>query len=295
MNAKNSPTSYDEFRKDSFFNVPSVMTKTSVSQVELPMLFRNTRVRHLNFFVAPEKVKPLISGTGLVPCRFFNGKCFVSLVLFNYQDVSICPYEELAISVIVRPEMLPDPKIYLPSLLKKNGTSWNGIGAYIIELPVTTKQAVAAGRELWGYPKFEAKIPFKFEGNRFEFGVRVPDSDSWICELKGSHYPGISITGTDLVTYANLRGKIVKTIVETKVKYKNCVVKDLDLRIGRSTHRMTETIRTLGLDHARPVIMWVADNFRSRLNHPESVAEYAAPPLPYLPDGGDGEAEGLTL
>lgn len=99
----------------------------------------------------------------------------------------------------------------------------------------------------------------------------------------------------DLVTYANLRGKIIKTIVETKVKYKYCFVKDLDLRIGKSTHRMTETIRTLGLDHTRPAIMWVADNSRARLNHPEAVADYAAPPLPYLPEGGDGEAEGLTL
>ena len=162
-------------------------------------------------------------------------------------------------------------------------------------MPVTTKQAVAAERELWGFPKFEAQIPFKFEGNRFEFGVREPDSDDWIFEVNGSHYPGISMTGTDFVTYANLRGKIIKTIVETKVKYKYCFAKNLDLRIGRSTHGMTETIRTLGLDRARPSVMWVADNSKSRLNHPTAVADYPTPPLRYLPEGGDGEAEGLTL
>jgi len=45
------------------------------------------------------------------------------------------------------------------------------IGAYVLEMPVTIPQARAAGREIWGFPKFETKIPFKLERKRFEFGV----------------------------------------------------------------------------------------------------------------------------
>ncbi len=47
--------SYDDFRKQSFFNVSSIDTRTSVSKVELPMLFNDTRVRRLNYFIDPKK------------------------------------------------------------------------------------------------------------------------------------------------------------------------------------------------------------------------------------------------
>ncbi|SHJ85011.1 Acetoacetate decarboxylase (ADC) [Desulfatibacillum alkenivorans DSM 16219] len=295
MSKQAPPRSYDDFRKDPFFNVPNRMTKTSVSPVVLPMLFNTTRVRHLNYFIDPERVDPLLKGTGLIPCRFFNGKCLLSFIFYNYQDVTIGAYDEVTITVLVRPEMLPDPKIYLPSIFKKKGINWNGIGAYVIEMPVTIPQARAAGRELWGFPKFQTKIPFKLQGNRFEFGVKDPETDEWIVEVKGSHTAGIRMTGTDLVTFSNFRGKIWKTIIDTNVKYKNCFVKDLEVRVGKSSHGMTENIKALGLETAKPFIMWTSDNLRSRLNHGEAIADFPTPLLSYQPEGGDGEAEGVTL
>ena len=49
MNTDKRLRSYDEFRQDKFFDVPNIITRTSVSKVELPMLFDRVRVRHLNF------------------------------------------------------------------------------------------------------------------------------------------------------------------------------------------------------------------------------------------------------
>ena len=129
MTKKMALNNYNDFRKEPFFYVPHMNTKTSVSKVELPMLFSNTRVRHINYFIDPEKVDPLLKGTGLTPCRFFNGKCIVSLILYNYRDVTIGAYEEVTITILVRPEMLPDSGIYIHNLLKKKGENWNGIGA----------------------------------------------------------------------------------------------------------------------------------------------------------------------
>jgi len=287
--------SYDDFRTDKFFNVTSIQTRTSVSNVELPVLFNNTRVRQLNYFIAPAKVEPLLKDTGLIPCRFFNGKCIVSLIFYDYRDATVGPYDEVTITILVRPAMLPDPKIYITNLLKKKGASWNGIGAYVLEMPVTIPQARAAGRELWGFPKFETKIPFRLEGNSFEFGVKDPDKDEWIVEVKGSRYPGIAMTGFDLVTLSNLRGKIWKTITDTDVKYRTCLLKSVEVKVGKSDHGMARNIKALGLDTTRPFILQASDSFKSRLNHGKAVADYPTPPLPYPPPGGDGIAEGLTL
>jgi len=293
---KDNIKSYDDFRKaGSFFDVPCKETRTSVSRVDLPMLFNSTRVRHLNYFIEPARVEPLLKDTGFIPCRFFNGKCIVSLIFYNYRDVTIGPYDEVTITVLVRPAMLPDPKIYLPNLLKKKGSSWNGIGAYVLEMPVTIPEARAAGRELWGFPKFETRIPYKLEENSFQFGVKDPDNDEWIVEVKGTHTPGIPLTGFDLVTFSNFRDRIWKTIIDTDVRYKNCLLKNIEVRVGRSNHGMAQKIKMLGLDIKKPFVLQHADNFKSRLNHGEAVAEWKSPSLPYQPPGGDGTADGISL
>ncbi len=286
--------SYASFGKeDKFFRVSPFQTQTSVSKVELPMLFNRTRVRQLNYFIDPARVEPLLKGTGLVPCRFFNGKCIVSLIFYNYREVTIGPYDEVTITVLVRPEMLPDPRIYLTNLFKKKGASWNGIGAYVLEMPVTIPEARAAGRELWGFPKFETEIPYRIDKNGFEFGVKDPESGEWIVEVRGKYSRGISITGFDLVTFSNFRDRIWKTIIDTKVRYKTCLPKNVEVKVGKSKHGMAENIRALGLDTNRPFVLQYADNFKSRLNHGVSVAGWPSPPLPYPPPGGDGIAEGI--
>ncbi|MFP4446173.1 MAG: acetoacetate decarboxylase family protein [Desulfosudaceae bacterium] len=295
MNTVDNRRGYDDFRKDAFFDVPNIRTRTSVSDVELPMLFDRTRVRHLNYFISPARVDPLLKGTGLVPCRFFNGKCIVSLIFYNYREVTIGAYEEVTITILVRPEMLPDPRIYITNLLKKKGESWNGIGAYVLEMPVTIPRARAAGRELWGFPKFETRIPFSLSGHTFEFGVKDPEKDEWIVQVKGRHSVGIPLKGFDLVTLSNFRDKIWKTIVHTEVTYKTCRLKDIDVKTGGSSHGMAENIKALGLDRAKPFVVQVSDHFKSRLNPGRAIADWPTPPMPYPPPGGDGVAEGITV
>ena len=34
----------------------------------------------------------------------------------------------------VRPDMLPDPKVYITNLFKKRGEKWDRVGAYVLEM-----------------------------------------------------------------------------------------------------------------------------------------------------------------
>jgi hypothetical protein len=274
-------------KNDAFCNVPLFSTQTSEGMVDLPMFFYNVGVRHLNYWVDYERVATKLEGTGLVPLRFFNGKALISLIFYNYRDVSIGPYDEVTITFVVRPIALKDPGVYLPTLLKRKGENWGSIGAYVLEMPVTIPQARAAGRELWGFPKFETRIPFRLTGRSFEFEVKDPHTDGYIVAVEGMMGPGIPVRATDLVTYSNLNDSIWKTIIDVDAMYTLCSAKGVILKVGSSTHGMAKNVNDLGLADIKPFLIMSSDNFRSRLNPGRAIAPWKTPPLPYAPAGSD--------
>lgn len=266
---------------NNFFNVKRTSANTSEGNIELPMLFYDVGVRYLNFWVDYEKAASKLSGTGLLPCRFFNGKAIVSLVYFQYRSVDIGPYDEVTITIVARPESLKKPLFYLPVFLTGSGMKKNNIGAYVLEMPVTTRAARAAGREIWGYPKFVTKISSKLDPDNFQFGVFDPNTNESIFSVRSKTGAGIKVRGFDLATYSNLNDSILKTIVNVDTKYRLSSVKDFELKAGPSSHGMTSNIKDLGLDRIKPFMVMASDSFRSRLNRGEPVAKWKTPPLPY--------------
>ncbi len=264
-----------------FFGVKRSAAKTSEGDIDLPMLFYDVGVRYLNFWVDYEKAASRLSGTGLLPCRFFNGKAIVSLVYFQYRSVEIGPYDEVTITIVVHPEILKKPLFYLPAFLIRSGMEKNNLGAYVLEMPVTTPAARAAGREIWGYPKFVTKISSALTPDSFEFGVFDPVTNEPIFSVSCKTGAGIKVSGFDLATYSNLNDSILKTIVNIDAKYRVSSAKDCELETGPSDHRMARNIRDLGLDRVKPFMVMATDLFRSRLNRGEPVAKWKTPPLPY--------------
>jgi len=268
-----------------FFDVKRSAAKTSEGDIELPMLFYDVGVRYLNFWVNFDMAASKLAGTGFVPCRFFNGKAITSLVYFQYRSVSIDPYDEATITIMVRPEAIKKPLFYLSAFLSKTGMEKNNIGAYVLEMPVTTPAARAAGREIWGYPKFVTKISSGLAPDRFEFEVFDPKTNESILSVTCKTGAGIKASGFDLATYSNLDNSILKTIVNVDAKYRISSVKDFELNTGPSNHRMVRNIRDLGLDRVKPFMVMATDSFRSKLNRGEPVAKWKTPPLPYEKDG----------
>ncbi|RPH52976.1 MAG: hypothetical protein EHM85_00380 [Desulfobacteraceae bacterium] len=264
-----------------FFDVKRSAAKTSEGDIELPMLFYDVGVRYLNFWVDYEKTASKLAGTGLLPCRFFNGKTIVSLVYFQYRSVDIGPYDEVTITIVVHPEILKKPLFYLPAFLSKTGMEKNNIGAYVLEMPVTTPAARTAGREIWGYPKFVTKISSRLDSDSFEFSVFDPKTNESILSVKCKTGAGIRVNGFDLATYSNLNDSILKTIVNIDAKYRLSSIKNFELVAGHSDHRMVRNIRDLELDRIKPFMVMGTDSFRSRLNRGEPVAKWKTPPLPY--------------
>jgi hypothetical protein len=70
-------------------------------------------------------------------------------------------------------------------------------------------------------------------------------------------------------------------------------VKDLEIKVGNSSHGMAKKIKAMGLDSVKPFMMQTTDSFKARLNAGCPVADWPTPPLEYPPREGDGIAEGL--
>jgi len=268
-------------RKD-FFDVPRTYFTTSYTKTQVPMFFYKMALRVITYFVEYDRVLPVLKGTGLLPVRFFNGKALASLTFFNYQQVTVGAYEEVVLAAIVYPEALGPPSMPFPKLLfAKKEKWWKNMGMYVIEMPVTIPGARAAGREIWGFPKFLTQIPYRLSGNHFEFGVVDPDTEESIVDVKGEIGLGFSVKAFDLVSFNNYEDTIFRVVTEVDGKIRNCTCKWIEVKVGPSRHRMAENIRALGLDTGKPFSVMSSDYLQTRLNPGKPVADWKSPALPY--------------
>lgn len=270
--------------KNYFFDVPRTGVMTTQGRVELPMFFYDVSARIINFFVEAGRTLPMLEGTGLEPVRFFGDKALVSLAFLRYREVSIGGYDEVFITIMVVPGEFPKPRFPYANFLRLQGARWT-MGGYVLEMPVTILQARAAGREIWGYPKFEIEIPFRLSGRRFEYSVLDPESGETLLKVSAMETPGIKLPAFDMVSFSNHDGKILKTITEVDGAYRNCMVKDLRIEVGKSDHRLARNARELGLGTAKPWGAMCSDALRTKLHPGLPVAEHETPPMPYAVEG----------
>jgi hypothetical protein len=268
-------------RRD-FFDVPRTYYLTSYTRTQIPMFFFNISARFFHYFLDYDAALSKLEGSGLIPCRFFGNKALVSLIFFAYKDVTIGGYDEVTITIVSHPAALAPPKHPLATILfKKRGSTWGDMGGYVLEMPVTIPAARAAGREIWGFPKFLTKIPYRLQGDSFEFKVEDPGSGEDIVSVKGELGPGFTVPGFDLVSFTNYEDSILQTITEVDAQVKNCICRNITVVPGQGEHRMARNIRDLGFAGAKPFAATSTDNCRTKLNAGRPVCFWKSPELPY--------------
>jgi hypothetical protein len=269
--------------KSDFFDVPQTDYMTSSGAVQLPVFYQRFAMRTINYFVAYDRVLPVLKGTGLLPVRFFNGKVLTSLTFFNYQEVSLSAYDEVVLSVSAYPEALGKPSFPTARMLIGGWLdSWKAkMGVYVREMVVTIPEARAGGREIWGYPKFLTQIPSELSGKQFGFAVLDPDSGEPIVDAKGEMGRGISVGAFDMVTFSNHDDQILRTVVEADGKLRLAGCRSAEVKVASSNHRMAESLRTLGLDKAKPFGVMSSDFMRTKLHPGVPVAKHPSPEMPY--------------
>jgi hypothetical protein len=239
---------------DTFFEgVAQTEHPTSQGACALPILYRDCEWFGLFYRVDLAKARALVPDTRIEPWPIF-GKAVLALFVYQYHDTSIGPYGELGVGFQCRRAGSA------PSLFKlaRDMGAQDTQGVWVTNLPVTTPAACAAGRELWGYPKYVTSITTEFTAEAAsvrlgdELNIVLPTPQ--LIKLKGQATTTFTARGDDLV----------RTVVGV----------DHDLTWGSGNGTKLEllgegptatTLRALGVQELNPLAAARCDGFRAIL------------------------------
>ncbi|GIW45315.1 MAG: hypothetical protein KatS3mg077_2597 [Candidatus Binatia bacterium] len=247
-----------------FLSVSQAVVPISTGPIEVPILYREAQSILALFPLEPGALEAELRPLPLEPVPLLGGKPALVVAFFDYRDTTIGPYHEAAVATIVVPRGVARPQRPLLDFLLP--PHWRRSGLYIFDLPVTTAVANAAGRELWGLPKFVTDIPFSWHDDRFDVGVCEPGCSERICSLVGYAPAGSRMPLRSLSLYSQLGSHLLRT--EVNLRGMGRVVRSpaVHLHIGSRLHPMAQRLVRLGLDGAMPALLQLAPRFQARLN-----------------------------
>ncbi|CAB4790362.1 unannotated protein [freshwater metagenome] len=168
------------------------------SQVSTPVEIRDARSWFSTFAVPLESARDLISYSGLEPSPMMGKRALVSLGFVRYVDGDLGPYHEVVVAVIVSAPGNAAEK-------KKSGET----GAFIHQLPVNQPFTCAAGRDIWGFPKFVTDIEID-EGVHRDTGTLKIDGELAL-RISIAHGVPTRLPDTSLAAYSCGDGVLRRT------------------------------------------------------------------------------------
>jgi hypothetical protein len=167
-------------------------------------------IRHATAFTAMVSVdaaatERLLEPTGLRPMTWRPGRAACALVFVDYVDGDLGPYNEFGVCFLVRHHRPDAGATGMRALLRGE------VCAYIHRLPVDGEFTLAAGREIWGFPKTLADFECRHRSVRPYGAVR--ENGHAIVDLRlgrGVSVPDSS-SSTTLTAYSFLDGALRAT------------------------------------------------------------------------------------
>lgn len=227
--------------------------------VDLPILYHDASVIEMIYIVDSAKVRALIKANG--KADYFEpysicGKTYLLIVVMEYRDTSVGAYNEVAVAVDCK------RKGTNPSLLSWlwDLRSTKDHALVLFNLPVTSDAALAAGKHVWGFPKYISDINTTFEKGHFrgKLGEEFEITHTSGCGLTLGGLPWPLLTVKD--------GHLTNLVVNIGSKAKYYSGSSVKITPGENTKGPTiTTIRNLGLLDKKPLLVSRADAFTSIL------------------------------
>lgn len=122
---------------------PATVVEVAGQQVTLPVEVRSATQASASWVCDADRAQAIVDPTGLRVARYAGNRTMLSLAVVRYLDNDLGPYHELAVAFAVEPHDRPGhrPSLRTPS-------------TYIHRLPVNQEFTCAAGRGIWGFPKW---------------------------------------------------------------------------------------------------------------------------------------------
>ncbi len=246
--------------RDLLSTVRQKPVKTSKGVTGLPILYRDASQVGVFFSADLERARGFLDGTDLEPWPVL-GRAMVAIYAWEYRDSTVGTYNEVGLGIQVRRRGTKPSLIGLARDMKQQPEQ----GIWVVNLPVTTEEAFAAGVELWGYPKYVTPIETRF--GESETFVRLGDE----LELRLPRPRGPKTRGFPVVTFTSRGGSLLRTVIETDcdARWGTGFGAEVNLLGDGPTAR---SLKKLGLEEPRALMGFRTDLFRAVLPLGEEVS-----------------------
>lgn len=204
------------------------MTSVTVlgREVSIPVEVRSARSWFASFAVPTAAASRIVTPQGLEPASLPGGRSMLSLAFVRYSDGDLDAYHEVAMAFLVADPM-----------------GGKGKGVYIHRLPVDQEFTCAAGREIWGFPKFVTPIEID-EGAR-EDRVALTVDGAMALTMRVRHGIPAPMRSTTLDAFSHRDGVLRRTKWELRGHGSRVRIGGAQVELG--TGEIAEELRGLGL------------------------------------------------
>lgn len=218
--------------------------------VGMPVEIRSATTWMASFVLPTDAVQRMIYDSGFRVATTAPGRAMVNLAVVRYTDGDLGPYHELAVTAMIEP---PDP-----------GPDVSRVGAFIHQLPVNQPFTLAAGREIWGFPKWMARIDIDDGRNRTI--CTLYDDDAFVLSLAIARGVPAPVRNAAVDAYSCLDG--VRRRTKWQLDAAGARGRPGGARLELGDHPLAKELRDLGLPR-RAVFTGSVARVRMRFGPPE--------------------------
>lgn len=230
-------------------------------RIRLPLVYHDAAVACSYHTASYAAVAATLPDRLLRPLRWRDGRTLVAVHAFRYRTVTwtasdggthvLAPYGEVGVTagVVTGPALRGRPP------------SGRAVGGYVLHLPVTSREARDAGRELWGLPKFVADMDFLDAPDRQQ--VRLAEGGAEVL-LQSVCARGPALPGSRSRTlWSARRGQLLETVIPVLGRWQARFGPGAgELVLG--AHPVADELRRLGVSPT-PLAAFRALEYRSTL------------------------------
>jgi hypothetical protein len=216
-------------------------------RVSLPVEVRRAGQWGVQYLVPARAAQRLVDPTGLEVAGPVPGRALVALAVCRYDDTDLDPYHEVAVSFVVRQH---DAPAGASAAQRVREFATGAIGAYIHRLPVDQEFTCAAGRDIWGFPKWVTTIDIDepapgSRGRGSGTTVRLVDDGAHVLTLTMASGGRLSLPAQAPPSYSFADGVLRRTEWTTSSTGTTGRFGGATLVLG--DHPMADELRSLGL------------------------------------------------